>query len=76
MIGIDGWQKKIAGIKTQVKRDQFCRDHGITHYSVLLDLEYFDATRFFTIDPIHDSFLGTAKKQCLRCGVADCRAKV
>ncbi|CAB4026113.1 Hypothetical predicted protein [Paramuricea clavata] len=53
--------KKFANIRTQSKRDQFCRDHGITHYSILLDLEYFDAIRFFTIDPMHNLFLGTAK---------------
>ncbi|CAB4011818.1 Hypothetical predicted protein [Paramuricea clavata] len=53
--------KKIASIKAQSRRDHFCRDHGITHYSILLDLEYFDAIRFFTIDPMHNLFLGTAK---------------
>lgn len=53
--------KTITRIKTQSKRDQFCREHGITHYSVLLDLKYFDAIRFFTIDPMHNLFLGTAK---------------
>ena len=41
--------KKISGIKTQAKRDKYCRDNGITHYSILLDLEYFDAIRFLPL---------------------------
>ena len=44
------------------KRDEFCTENGITHYSVLFDLPYFDAIRFFAIDPMHNLFLGTAKK--------------
>lgn len=31
-------------------------------YSVLLELEYFDAIRFTVIDPMHNLYLGTAKR--------------
>ena len=31
------------------------------YFSVLLDLEYFDAVRFTVIDPMHNLYLGTAK---------------
>ena len=30
-------------------------------YSVLLELEYFDSSRFLVADPMHNLFLGTAK---------------
>ena len=32
------------------------------YFSVLLELEYFDAVRFTVIDPMHNLFLGTAKR--------------
>ena len=31
------------------------------YFSVLLELEYFDAVRFTVVDPMHNLFLGTAK---------------
>ncbi|CAB4006868.1 Hypothetical predicted protein [Paramuricea clavata] len=52
----------LENIRPSTKKDEFGKKHGITHYSVLLDLEYIDAIRFFTIDPMHNLFLGTAKK--------------
>ena len=32
------------------------------YFSVLLELEYFDAIRFTVIDPMHNLYLGTAKR--------------
>ena len=32
------------------------------YFSVLLELEYFDAIRFIVIDPMHNLYLGTAKR--------------
>lgn len=32
------------------------------YFSVLLELEYFNAVRFTVIDPMHNLYLGTAKR--------------
>ena len=45
---------------TQSKHDELAKKYGI-YYSCLLQLEYFDAVRFTSIDPMHNLFLGTAK---------------
>lgn len=50
---------KNANSKAQA--DKLSRDYG-TYYSVLIELEYFDAIQFCVIDPMHNLFLGTAKK--------------
>lgn len=53
---------KIRQCKTNVGRNSLGQKSGITHYSVLLKLDYFDVIRFCTVDPMHNLFLGTAKK--------------
>lgn len=53
---------KISKCKTKTGRDLLGQKSGITHFSVLLKLEYFDVIRFCTVDPMHNLFLGTAKK--------------
>lgn len=45
--------------KTKAEYNLIGQNSGISHYSVLLDLEYFDITRFGTVDPTHNLFLGT-----------------
>lgn len=54
--------QRLENIRSSTKKNEFGKKHGVTHYRVLLDLEYIDAIRFFTIDPMHNLFLGTAKK--------------
>ena len=53
---------KIAKCKTKAQRNLLGQKSGIAHYSILLDLDYFDVIRFCTVDPMHNLFLGTAKK--------------
>lgn len=55
---------KIARSKTKQERNLICQKSGVSHYSVLLELEYFDIIRFCTVDPMHSLFLGTSKKMC------------
>jgi len=55
------YAKQIRNCKTKVAAKELSKKHGITHYSSLLDLEYFDVIRFCAIDPMHNLFLGTAK---------------
>lgn len=55
---------KIARSKTKQERNLICQKSGVSHYSVLLELEYFDIIRFCTVDPMHNLFLGTSKKMC------------
>ena len=45
---------------TQSKHDELAKKYGV-YYSCLLQLEYFDAVRFTSIDSMHNLFLGTAK---------------
>ena len=54
--------RKISRSKTNAERNSIGRNSGISHYSVLLELEYFDIIRFCTVDPMHNLFLGTSKK--------------
>ena len=53
---------KMSRSKTKAERDLIGQKSGISHYSVLLELEYFDIIRFCTVDPMHNLFLGTSKK--------------
>lgn len=46
---------------TQSARDKIEHELGIRH-SELLRLEYFDIVRYHLVDPMHNLFLGTAKK--------------
>ena len=45
---------------TQSKHKELATKYGVYHSS-LLQLEYFDAVRFTSVDPMHNLFLGTAK---------------
>ena len=45
--------------KTKAECNLIGQNSGISYYSVLLDLEYFDIIRFCTVDPTHNQFLGT-----------------
>ena len=53
---------KIAKCKTKAQQNLVGQKSGITHYSILLDLDYFNVIRFCPVDPMHNLFLGTAKK--------------
>lgn len=53
---------KMSRCKTKAERNLIGQNSGISHYSALLDLEYFDIIRFCTVDPMHNLFLGTSKK--------------
>jgi len=53
---------KMKQCKTKAKHNLLGKQNGISHYSVLLELEYLDIIRFCTIDPMQNLFLGTAKK--------------
>ena len=52
---------KIVSTKTKTHRENLEKTFGV-RYSVLLNLEYFDPIRMTIIDPMHNLFLGTAKK--------------
>lgn len=51
----------IKKAKTKTERNQL-ESHFGCRYSVLLQLTYFDPTRMLIIDPMHNLFLGTAKR--------------
>ena len=53
---------KMSQCKTKAGQNLVGQNSGISHYTVLLELEYFDVIRFCTIDPMHNLFLGTSKK--------------
>lgn len=53
--------KKIVRCKTKTNRERLEKEYGV-RYSVLLELDYFDAVRMTVIDPMHNLFLGTAKR--------------
>ena len=53
--------EKYRQAATKVKQKQIESETGI-RFSVLLDLPYFDASRMCIIDPMHNLFLGSAKK--------------
>ena len=51
----------IKQAKNKTQRNKLESEHGC-RYSVLLELPYFDPTRMLIIDPMHNLFLGTAKR--------------
>ena len=53
---------KMSQCKTKAEQNLVGQNSGINHNTVLLELEYFDIIRFCTIDPMHNLFLGTSKK--------------
>lgn len=53
--------KKIVRCKTKTNRERLEKEYGV-RYSVLLELDYFDPVRMTVIDPMHNLFLGTAKR--------------
>lgn len=55
--------KRILKCKTRSEQEKLSKQYEINYYSALLDLEYFDIIRFYSIDPKHNLFLGTAKHQ-------------
>jgi hypothetical protein len=54
------YANQVKKSKTVAQFNRLSRDYG-TYYSVLIELEYFDAVRFCAIDGMHNLFLGTAK---------------
>ncbi|XP_062579425.1 uncharacterized protein LOC134241375 isoform X2 [Saccostrea cucullata] len=54
------YAKRVKNAKTKTEADNLAKKYG-TYYSVLIELEYFDAITFCVIDPMHNLFLGTAK---------------
>ncbi len=57
----DAKNKKHRLARTKTESQSIERKSGV-RYSVLLKLPYFDAPRMCIIDPMHNLFLGTAKK--------------
>lgn len=55
------YARKVKNANSKAQADKLSRDYG-TYYSVLIELDYFDAIQFCLIDPMHNLFLGTAKK--------------
>lgn len=53
--------KNIVRCKTKTNRERLEKEYGV-RYSVLLELDYFDPIRMTVIDPMHNLFLGTAKR--------------
>lgn len=56
--------RKIVKSKTKSSREKLEKEYGM-RYSVLLELEYFDPVTMTIIDPMHNLFLGTAKRMLL-----------
>ena len=53
--------RKLKNSSCKSEYDELSKKYGI-NYSVLTTLDYFDAVRFHVIDPMHNLFLGIAKK--------------
>ena len=53
--------KRIKQSKTQANRSKLETEYRL-YYSILTDLEYFDPITHTVIDPMHNLFLGTAKR--------------
>lgn len=51
----------LKNCRTQREHDAISKEHG-TYYSILTELDYFDAVKFHIIDPMHNLFLGVAKR--------------
>lgn len=59
----DHRQQAINHLQAQTKAQQkSIEDNYGIRYSVLLELPYFDPIRFAVVDPMHNLFLGTAKR--------------
>ena len=52
---------EIQQAKTKTERDKLESKYGC-HYSVLLQLPYFDPIQMLIIDPMHNLYLGSAKR--------------
>lgn len=55
------YARRVKNAANKTQAEKLAREYG-TFYSVLIELEYFDAIQFCVIDPMHNLFLGTAKK--------------
>jgi len=53
--------EKVRKAPTKTKHETLAKKYGL-YYSSLLKLEYFDVIQFSAIDPMHNLFLGTAKR--------------
>ena len=53
--------KELMKCQTKFQREEIEKRNGI-RYSVLLELDYFDPVSMTIIDPMHNLFLGTAKR--------------
>ena len=53
--------RKLEEVTSKKDYDKLSKQYGI-YYSVLTNLDYFDSVRFHIIDPMHNLFLGIAKK--------------
>ncbi|KAJ8316197.1 hypothetical protein KUTeg_006211 [Tegillarca granosa] len=53
--------QRIKNTKTLTQKKNIEKEFGY-RYTVFLELDYFKPSRFLTIDPMHNLFLGTAKK--------------
>ena len=53
--------KKLSNCKSKAELTRAESEFGC-RYSSFLDLPYFSPTRFLTIDPMHNLFLGTGKR--------------
>lgn len=54
------YARRVKNAKTKAEYESFAKKYG-TYYSVLIELNYFDAITFCVIDPMRNLFLGTAK---------------
>lgn len=50
--------------RTEKERDEIFEKHGL-RWSVLLDLPYWDPTRFAVVDAMHNLFLGELRHHCM-----------
>ena len=55
------YAEKVKKAANKITHEKLATQYGC-YFSVLLELEYFDAVRFTVIDPMHNLFLGTAKR--------------
>ena len=53
--------KELRDCTNKAKHEELSKKYG-TYYSVLTKLEYFDAVKFHVVDPMHNLFLGIAKR--------------
>ena len=63
---------KMSQSKTKAEHNLEGQNRGISHYTVLLKLEYFVVIRFSTINPMHQSypiFFLALREKCLKYGL-------